>query len=151
MAAPGDDDSSGSDGGLDRRRVLQLLLGGSSAVLAGMTAVPVASYLRPLAPPETRAVATLDGDLGLWDARRLIVSGRPVLVVRTPDGLRAFSAVCTHLGCVVKWRKGRREFLCPCHGARFDAEGRVMGGPAPRALARLEASEEPGRIVVRQT
>ncbi len=151
MAPPGDDDGNRPERGVDRRRVLQLLMGGSTAVLAGMAAAPVASYLRPLALPEAEAVAAIDDSLGLWEARQVVVAGRPVLVVRTNEGVRAFSAICTHLGCVVKWRKGRREFFCPCHGARFDAEGRVRGGPAPRSLARLEVSEEPGAIVVRKT
>jgi cytochrome b6-f complex iron-sulfur subunit len=148
MAAPTDDDSTP---GLDRRRVLQLLLSGSGLAVAGLAGAPVLDVLRPLEPPESEAVARLaSGSIGLWEARPVVVAGRPVLVVRTDEGLRAFSAVCTHLGCVVKWKKGRREFFCPCHGARFSAEGDVMGGPAPRSLTRLAIDEADGSVVVRR-
>jgi cytochrome b6-f complex iron-sulfur subunit len=135
----------------DRRRVLQLLVGGSSLAVVGMAGVPVGSYLLPLEQDEGEAVAAFgDDEIGLWEAKQIIVAGRPVLVVNTGEGYRALSAVCTHLGCVVKWKKGRRQFFCPCHGARFDLEGEVLGGPAPRPLAKLEVSEIPGSVVVRK-
>lgn len=137
--------------GVDRRRVLQLLVGGSSLAVVGLAGLPVGFYLLPLEPAEGDAVAAFgDDELGLWEARQVVVSGRPALVVNTGDGYRAFSAVCTHLGCVVKWKKGRRQFFCPCHGARFDLEGEVRGGPARRPLAKLEVTETPGTIVVRK-
>jgi cytochrome b6-f complex iron-sulfur subunit len=49
------------------------------------------------------------------------------------DGFYAISAVCTHLGCNVK-HEGQ-GFACPCHGSRFDENGRVVHGPAPQPLA----------------
>jgi cytochrome b6-f complex iron-sulfur subunit len=110
----------------------------------------VAQYLRPLEPDEAQRTASLSPDeLGTWDAKLLLVAGRPVVVVRTESGYRALSAVCTHLGCVVRWKKGRRQFFCPCHGGRFDLDGRVLGGPARRPLAALEVEELPGEILVR--
>jgi cytochrome b6-f complex iron-sulfur subunit len=120
--------------------------------VAGLVGLPVAGYLRPLELSYEAAVAAIaDDELGLWDARQVVVAGRPVLVVNTGEGYRAFSAVCTHLGCVVKWKKGRRQFFCPCHGGRFDIDGQVMGGPAPRPLTRLEVTEVPGAVVVRKS
>jgi len=55
-----------------------------------------------------------------------------VRVISTPHGLAAISLVCTHLGCIVSATD--KGYHCPCHGSRFDREGRVLGGPAPRAL-----------------
>jgi len=144
---------SGAEGGgprADRRRALQLLLGGSSLGVAALLGVPVAQYLRPLDEAEATAVAELHPDeVGLWEAKLVVVRGRPALVVNTGDGYRAVSAVCTHLGCVVKWRTARRQFFCPYHGGRFDLEGQLLGGPAPRPLAKLEVEERPGSVLVR--
>ncbi len=47
------------------------------------------------------------------------------------------SALCTHQGCSVDWDKATGSFLCPCHQGRYDASGRVIGGPPPLPLASL--------------
>ena len=57
-----------------------------------------------------------------WDTKMVAVSGHPVIVVRTPQGFRALSAICTHLGCIVK--QTQEGFECPCHGSRFGGDGR---------------------------
>jgi Rieske Fe-S protein len=55
-----------------------------------------------------------------------------VHVFHVAEGLYALSGKCTHLGCsVLRQAEG---FACPCHGARFDARGRLLSGPAPRDL-----------------
>src|SRR3954467_15431217 len=54
---------------------------------------------------------------------------------REEDGtLHAVSAVCTHLGCQVKWNEAETSWDCPCHGSRFDPTGRVIQGPAVKDL-----------------
>lgn len=45
-----------------------------------------------------------------------------------------FSAVCPHLGCIVKWNNAEASWDCPCHGSRFNTEGKVMNGPAKENL-----------------
>lgn len=52
------------------------------------------------------------------------------------------SAVCPQLGCIVNWNGGEKTWDCPCHGSRFDCEGRVLNGPANRDLAPVQAHAE---------
>jgi Rieske Fe-S protein len=52
--------------------------------------------------------------------------------------LHKFSAVCPHLGCVVRWDDFEKTWDCPCHGSRFDALGRVVNGPAVSDLESIE-------------
>ena len=54
------------------------------------------------------------------------------------EGFYAVSTTCTHLGCAVA--RSQEGFACPCHGSRFDSNGKVIGGPAPRPLPWLEVS-----------
>lgn len=69
------------------------------------------------------------------------------------DGLldvRALSATCTHLGCRVRWDQRAERFRCPCHGGAYGPDGRVLEGPPPRPLARLEARiSDEGDVEVR--
>ena len=59
-----------------------------------------------------------------------------VAVYRSPDGeLHERSAICTHLGCVVRWNSAERTWDCPCHGSRFQVDGHVVNGPAIKPLA----------------
>jgi Rieske Fe-S protein len=60
---------------------------------------------------------------------------RKVAVYRDPQGaLHECSAVCPHLGGVVAWNDVEKSWDCPCHGSRFDSNGRVLNGPANRDL-----------------
>lgn len=69
-------------------------------------------------------------------------------VIHDDEGLYALSSICTHLGCIAG-REKSGEFRCPCHGSVFDARGKVIGGPAPKALERLALSLAPdGQVVV---
>lgn len=73
---------------------------------------------------------------------------KKVFIVSDSGGIYAISLVCTHLGCIVG-QGDNNGFLCPCHGSKFDDQGKVIAGPAPRALPWLEISlHEDGNLVV---
>jgi cytochrome b6-f complex iron-sulfur subunit len=41
------------------------------------------------------------------------------------------------MGCIVQWEKDKQDFLCPCHGGHYTAEGGVISGPPPKSLIKL--------------
>jgi Rieske Fe-S protein len=49
-------------------------------------------------------------------------------------GVHTCSAVCPHMGCVLRWNYAEQSWDCPCHGSRFDRRGRVVCGPANEDL-----------------
>ncbi|MFI6644189.1 Rieske (2Fe-2S) protein [Streptomyces sp. NPDC050504] len=74
---------------------------------------------------------------------KVFASERVVVTQPKAGEFKAFSATCTHQGCVVK-EIAEGTINCPCHGSRFDvSDGSVKGGPAPRPLpsAAIEVSE----------
>ncbi len=73
---------------------------------------------------------------------RTVIADPPALLIHTQSGFSALSLVCTHLGCTVK--NDAEEFACPCHGSRFNADGKVTHGPANQPLRslRIEVTDE---------
>jgi cytochrome b6-f complex iron-sulfur subunit len=88
---------------------------------------------------QSQPPAPTEFDLGLASAfppgSHTLLAQVPAMLERNEAGFTAYSLVCTHLGCTVDPEKN--GFACPCHGSRFDAQGRVTRGPAARPLARL--------------
>jgi Rieske Fe-S protein len=101
--------------------------------------------------PETTEGATARFALGTpgdFKARTVTwLREHELFVLRDDNGFGAFSSKCTHLGCTVQ--RTADGFACPCHGAHYDALGRVVSGPARRALGWFKLWQEPdGRIWV---
>ena len=75
------------------------------------------------------------------------IEDKNVFIFSENGGLHAISSVCTHLGCLVSMTE--TGFSCPCHGSKYDRDGKIIAGPAPRNLPWLEISENiDGTIVV---
>ncbi len=66
---------------------------------------------------------------------RILLLDPPAILIHSEKGFSAFSLVCTHLGCTVE--RSAQGFACPCHGSRFDADGKVTHGPAAQSLRSL--------------
>jgi cytochrome b6-f complex iron-sulfur subunit len=98
--------------------------------------VPMASRKFRVTLPETLATG-----------EAFIPPGRSVAIFRDDQGVFAVSRVCTHLGCLVKSEAD--GFHCPCHGSRFAPDGKVVKGPAPKALAWLSVTRvAPGSYLI---
>ena len=87
------------------------------------------------AGPEGRSLR----DIRRGQGKILEIDGHQMAVYRDEDGsVTRLSPICTHMGCKVAWNDAERSWDCPCHGSRFTPEGDVMGGPAERALDKIE-------------
>jgi Rieske Fe-S protein len=64
-------------------------------------------------------------------------------------GITVLSSICPHLGCPINWHPDQSQFVCPCHGGIFNAEGEHTGGPPPRAMDPLQFEVRAGRLWVR--
>ena len=135
------------DEAVSRRRLFTWL---SSVGLFGaaiLSAVSNLVFIKPRATygqPQRFAIGKPDD---FPPGTRISLDVRGVCVVRDGNKLAAISTTCTHLGCIV----GISEtgFACPCHGSRFDQDGNVTGGPAPKPLPWFKVSLAPnGEIEV---
>ena len=69
------------------------------------------------------------------EGKILDLDGKRVAAYRDSDGTTVVrSAICTHMGCEVKWNGSERTWDCPCHGSRFKPTGEVLAGPAESPL-----------------
>jgi len=122
--------------------------------LTGITvlAAPVIAYLYPANLQETPADPVMVGteqELPLNSSKTVPFGRYPALIINTSEGFKAYSAVCTHFGCVVKWDSARGEIICPCHDGFFDPlDGHVISGPPPTALEILPVQMIDGKIFV---
>jgi Rieske Fe-S protein len=134
-----------------RRDVLGIAVGGSALALGAALTVPLARFVEPApSAPEGPTTVGKVGDFPVGTAKRVLFHDRPVLILHTPDGdLRAFVAICTHLGCVVDYSAERNQIECPCHRGVFAIDGSCVAGPPLRPLEELAVTIEEGAVVVR--
>jgi cytochrome b6-f complex iron-sulfur subunit len=71
-----------------------------------------------------------------------------VFIVSSLRGMTILSATCSHLGCLVNYHKERREFICPCHGGRYNLAGEPVAGPPPAPLNSLPFKLDKGMVLI---
>ena len=94
-------------------------------------------------------IADLDKD-GQIFAKEFV--GGAVIVVRDPSKPNTVSAVsptCTHKGCIIEWKADQKQFVCPCHSAKFSPTGQVVEAPAERPLKVFTAKIENDSVLVK--
>ena len=77
-----------------------------------------------------------------------ILTDKKIVITEPQSGtFKAFTAVCTHQGCIVNSVSGG-TINCPCHGSKFSiANGSVVNGPAPSPLAPVSIEVQGTSIV----
>ncbi len=152
---------------MGRRQFMNLLTFGTATGVALGALYPVANFFMPLrsgggtggttAKDELGNSVTASGWLSTHPSgdRSLVqgLKGDPTyLIVDGDDAIGNFgiNAICTHLGCVVPWNSGENKYICPCHGSQYDANGKVVRGPAPLSLALTHIEVEDDSVFVSQ-
>ena len=135
-----------------RRRFLDYLLGTSALATLAAIIYPI---IRFMAPPrvvealQNSVVAAKNNELPPNSAKIFKFGSKPGLVVRTASGeLKAFSAVCTHLECIVQYRPDTKQIWCACHNGQYNLNGENIGGPPPRPLEQYQVNKRGDDIVV---
>ena len=153
---------------LDLSRRNMILAGGSTAAavaLAACSSSPATSSpgagAGPAGPAPTDPSGSASGsgasapatevaklaDIPVGGGIAATLNGQPILLAQPTAGtVVGFSATCPHQGCKVA--PAATEFDCPCHQSRFDlATGKVLGGPAPRALDKVTVTVDGGAVM----
>ena len=137
---------------MPRREFLDWIIrGGLLTTLAGMI-FPALSYLWPVTrrgPALGMVEVGRVDEIPVWGSKKVVAGGGALFVVRTPKEFKAFSAICTHLGCVVSWDDQKKQIVCPCHAGIFDTDGKVIAGPPPRPLPAYSVNVADGKIFVK--
>jgi nitrite reductase/ring-hydroxylating ferredoxin subunit len=115
-------------------------------------ASPIIAYFWPknLQETPTEPVSAGMEDTLLIGESVTVPFGRyPAIVINTPQGFRAYSAVCTHFACICKWDPAKNQIVCPCHDGFFDPfTGDVIAGPPPTGLQPFDVEIVDGEIFV---
>jgi cytochrome b6-f complex iron-sulfur subunit len=138
---------------VSRRGFIKYLLGFSFiSTLAGVI-TPIIGYLLPPASVSAggggRVLVGTTQDIPIGQGKVVPVGGKPVMVINSNQGVHAFSAICTHLGCICDFDPVRQLIICPCHDGQFSPmTGAVVAGPPPSSLPIIPVSMDGDNIFV---
>jgi menaquinol-cytochrome c reductase iron-sulfur subunit len=142
---------------ISRRDFIKITTGAIGGVITAAIGVPVVGYLIDPALREDKAGAPIaigklaDIPVGKpfpfsftitkvngWERTASSFGGFVLRKSEDPQDILILSSRCTHLSCRVNWKEEANAFVCPCHDAKFDSAGKVLGGPPPEPLGRFE-------------
>ncbi len=127
---------------------------GMSSMSSGMAAPPSASASAKgssgngdaMSGGQTGTLLGMAADVPVGGGK-VFTAAKVVVTQPTKGKFNAFSAVCTHVGCVCN-QVADGTINCPCHGSKFAiADGSVAGGPAPTPLPGVAVAVKDGTVV----
>jgi Rieske Fe-S protein len=137
---------------INRREFLHIINRVLAATGVLAVAAPVIAYFYPPKLEEIPSEPVLvcpEDELPVGESKTVRFGRYPAIVLNTKEGLKAYSAVCTHFACIVKWNPDLGQIVCPCHEGYFDPiDGHVISGPPPTPLALLKPEVVDRKIYV---
>lgn len=153
---------------VSRRDFIKLTTGAIGGAIAAGVGIPSVGYLLAPALREDKAgqpvvVANLANiSVGVpypfsftvtkvngWERTASVFGGFIIRKSESPQDLLILSSRCTHLSCRVNWSEEAGGFLCPCHDAMFNKDGKVVHGPPPEPLGYFEYEvDSDGNIII---
>jgi|SRR5215217_3746955 len=135
-----------------RRRFLDYLLGASVVATLGAIVYPIIRFMSPpqiIESTESSVIAAKLAEVPVNSGKIFKFGSKPGILVRTESGeLKAFSAVCTHLDCIVQYKSDIKHIWCACHNGHYNLNGQNIGGPPPRPLEEYKVNTRGDEIVV---
>jgi len=137
---------------LNRRKFVNSLLGIGG--IGGLLTIiyPALSFLKPpkSAKPKVNSVKAGVASEFPLNSSKIVKFGRiPVILVKSDEGkFIALSATCTHLDCIVQYKKDTKQVWCACHNGIYDLRGRNVSGPPPRALDNYDVKVINDEIII---
>lgn len=128
----------------NRRSFLDYLLGTSAVATLAAIVYPIIRFMTPpqvVESSESSVLAAKLSEVPINSGKIFKFGSKPGIIVRTDAGeLKACSATCTHLECIVQYRADIKHIWCACHNGHYNLDGRNISGPPPRPLDQYKVS-----------
>jgi Rieske Fe-S protein len=135
-----------------RRSFLDWLLGTSAVATLGAVVYPILRFMSPpqiVESTENSVVAAKLSEVPPNSGKIFKFGNKPGILVHTAAGeFKAFSAVCTHLECIVQYKEDTKQIWCACHNGQYNLSGQNIGGPPPRPLEEFKVNTRGDEVVV---
>jgi Rieske Fe-S protein len=136
-----------------RRNFLNWFLTTTAGAFLVSVTYPLSRYLIPPQVQESTAhtvtLALKAAEIKANSGQIFRFGSQPAILVKSSTGeLKAFSAACTHLSCIVQFRDDIGHIWCACHNGHFDLNGKNIEGPPPKPLDEYVVNVRTDQIVV---
>jgi Rieske Fe-S protein len=140
---------------VSRRDYIILVLSALLGAFCGLVSILVGRYLWPRKRPPYEEIK-VEGWLQVASAevtqnylKQFAYGKIPGVIINDMGEMKAFSLLCSHLGCVLNWSRDRKVFICPCHGGEFNSNGRAIVKPPEESLKKFAVQVREDKIYVK--